>query len=350
MTYRDSNHLKSPISSRDRTALIKGLWNLQNALPENARYEDGAYLDYYLNQCTYAPQHEEHILVTSRSDMIELAKEIMNGASRDQLVRHLSLKYPESGEEMEVDRDVQINNSIDLAVRLVSMVDIGKPCCRYLSRQPLLWKHGSRQKFINDHFDKPIELGNNVKLGAFFNGRNLERIGRFRIDWTSNLADHLRCTGDGDKVVAIFHQATFLKHQESSILPPELVNETRATLALLFPQSDRQTSEWFKKLRSKTPCLDGQVVQCGALRPDDRRIEKFRFWHDRLVLLKEAFDETKPSTIPQFWYDRRNGVQWHTFWVAILVLILTVVFGVVQSVEGALQAYKAYYPTVAKAD
>ena len=59
---------------------------------------------------------------------------------------------------------------------------------------------------------------------------------------------------------------------------------------------------------------------------------------------------TKPSTISQFRYDRRNGVQWYTFWVAVLVLVLTVAFGVIQSIEGALQAYKAYYPTVVRAD
>ena len=51
-------------------------------------------------------------------------------------------------------------------------------------------------------------------------------------------------------------------------------------------------------------------------------------------------------TINQWWNDRRNGVQWYTFWVAVLVLILTIVFGMAQTVEGALQVYKAYHPTL----
>lgn len=63
------------------------------------------------------------------------------------------------------------------------------------------------------------------------------------------------------------------------------------------------------------------------------------------MMLKQAYDETTPRGLPQWWYDRRNGVQWYTFWTAIVVLVLTVFFGLVQSVEGAIQVYKAYHPS-----
>jgi hypothetical protein len=98
------------------------------------------------------------------------------------------------------------------------------------------------------------------------------------------------------------------------------------------------------------PDIDAQLIKCGRLTPDDRQIQRFVYWHERLGILKEIFDDTKPRTISQFWYDRRNGVQWYTFWVAVLVLILTVFFGVIQSIEGALQAYKAYRPTIVKVE
>ena len=35
-------------------------------------------------------------------------------------------------------------------------------------------------------------------------------------------------------------------------------------------------------------------------------------------------------------------MQWYTFWVAILVFVMTVFFGFVQSVEGALQVYLSW--------
>jgi uncharacterized protein YneF (UPF0154 family) len=41
-------------------------------------------------------------------------------------------------------------------------------------------------------------------------------------------------------------------------------------------------------------------------------------------------------------WDRRNTVQWCTFWLAILVIALTLLFGLVQSIEGGLQLYLAY--------
>ena len=134
--------------------------------------------------------------------------------------------------------------------------------------------------------------------------------------------------------------------QHSSLFPPGLITETLQTLALLFPQSDRKTQAWFLQKQSADALgLDSRLVQCGQLRADDRRIENFRFWHDRLVVLKQVFDESRPATLWQWWADRRNGVQWYTFWVAVLVLFLTVFFGLVQSIEGALQVYKAYHPT-----
>lgn len=99
---------------------------------------------------------------------------------------------------------------------------------------------------------------------------------------------------------------------------------------------------WYRKQQSLA-CLDANAIRCPRLRADDRQTDNFHFWRERLVILKQVFDEAEPSTISQWWYDRRKGPQWYTFWVAIAVLLLTVFFGIVQSIEGALQVYKAYH-------
>jgi hypothetical protein len=127
------------------------------------------------------------------------------------------------------------------------------------------------------------------------------------------------------------------------MFPEGFIDETLRTLALLFPQSDPKTRKWFRKL-SRTSNLDFQAVKCDRLRAIDRHIDNFAFWRDRLVVLKQVFDEAEPSTLSQWWCDRRNEVQWYTFWVAILVLVFTLVFGLVQCVEGALQIYIALRP------
>jgi hypothetical protein len=87
--------------------------------------------------------------------------------------------------------------------------------------------------------------------------------------------------------------------------------------------------------------------KCGRLSStssEDHQIKTFRYWHDRFVILKQVLDDTEPSTVKQWWRDRRKRVQWYTFWVAAMVLALAVLFGLVQCVEGGLQVWKTYYP------
>jgi len=130
-------------------------------------------------------------------------------------------------------------------------------------------------------------------------------------------------------------------------LPHDLVEETLRTLALLLPEHDRGVEKWFHahenkaQKRCKLP-LDPLARECGQLKMDERQIDKFQYWHDRLVILKQVFDEAEPRNIKQWWCDRRRHVQWYTFWVAALVLALTVFFGLIQCVEGGLQVWLAF--------
>jgi hypothetical protein len=114
------------------------------------------------------------------------------------------------------------------------------------------------------------------------------------------------------------------------------VEETLRTLALIFPQADRGTQKWHNK-QDEPEDLDRKVLKCGSAH---RQIDEYNYWHDRIVILKEAFDESRPLSIRQWWNDRRDVAQWYTIWV---VISLTVFFGLVQSIEGALQVYKAYH-------
>lgn len=125
------------------------------------------------------------------------------------------------------------------------------------------------------------------------------------------------------------------------IFPDSFVEETLRTLALLFPQNDRKSRHWLLGQISAHG-LDPSITRCGNIPAQNRRFEHFSFWHDRLIMLKQAFDESSPRGLRQWWNDRRNPVQWYTFWVAILVFVMTVLFGLVQSVEGALQVYLSW--------
>jgi hypothetical protein len=100
------------------------------------------------------------------------------------------------------------------------------------------------------------------------------------------------------------------RNSTNALLPEGLAEETLQTLALLFPSSDGETKKWFSRL-SVYGGLDKRIVQCGRLTTDHRQIDKFRFWRDRLVILKQVFDEAQPKSLLQWWHDRRNGVQWY---------------------------------------
>ncbi|KAK2033069.1 hypothetical protein LX32DRAFT_610940 [Colletotrichum zoysiae] len=180
-------------------------------------------------------------------------------------------------------------------------------------------------------------------LGKIFTARNLWLIGGLKIHWTTNLADHLRLS-DEDQTISIFHLQSFLQFNESfaePVFPDGLIKETLRTLALLFPQNDKNSRSWVKA-QIKYASLDPSLASCGVLSAQDRRFERFDFWRDRLIILKQAFDESSPRTLTQWWNDRRNSVQWYTFWVAIMVFFFTLLFGFIQSAEGALQVWLAW--------
>jgi hypothetical protein len=103
--------------------------------------------------------------------------------------------------------------SVDLAARLLSMVDIGSLQYGFSGSRQLVWNHGSLKEYIAGYFDIPPAIGHgHLKLPDIFKARTLDQIAGIEIFWTNNLADHLRMI-DEDKRVAIFHHVSFLECQ-----------------------------------------------------------------------------------------------------------------------------------------
>ncbi|KAB5516997.1 hypothetical protein GE09DRAFT_979415, partial [Coniochaeta sp. 2T2.1] len=226
------------------------------------------------------------------------------------------------------------------------MAEIGRHKYGISGWNPLPWgPQQTLRQAVQCHF-RPQKslLPDHQRLGSIFTARNIVNISGIKIKWTENIVDHL-LLADGDQTVFIFPYVGFLKHNQSflnPIYPVDFVEETLRTLSLLFPSNDTKSRIWLKgilKSNNEQQCPGKGLSTCGSLRSHECRFENFPYWHDRLVILKQAFDDSSPRTLNQWWNDRRNSVQWYTFWVAIMVFIMTVVFGVVQSVEGALQTY-----------
>lgn len=62
------------------------------------------------------------------------------------------------------------------------------------------------------------------------------------------------------------------------------------------------------------------------------------------MILKQIFDEKEPNTWLQWWHDKRRGLHRYPFLLAAAALALTIIVGIVQCVEGAIQVYKAFRP------
>ncbi|KAF4782371.1 hypothetical protein HER10_EVM0011452 [Colletotrichum scovillei] len=217
----------------------------------------------------------------------------------------------------------------------------------------LRWGSGSLKDCVRAHLEDLPHLNiEGIRFPKSFNAWSLFTIGGIKIEVTDNLADHLLLIEDeNDLRVLIFHHVSFLRCHQSSFYPQGFLKETEDTLQLLFPEAEfgglgrskRRRSSWLQKLLSKQPCLpaDWRLGASGTLHAEARRIERFNFWRNRLVVLKQAYDDATPRTLTQWWYDRRNRVIWCTFWLAILVLVLGALVGVVQCVQGGLQVSKS---------
>ncbi|KAI1202030.1 hypothetical protein F5X97DRAFT_330906 [Nemania serpens] len=230
-------------------------------------------------------------------------------------------------------------------------MSIGEPPLGIAGPNTIRWSTGTLREFAELHFGPgagPRLQPDKPQIGRIFTALNLRKIGGMRIAWTRNLADHLRLVDD-DRSVSVFDCVAFLRFQERCVVgssrqqlfPPGFVDETLRTLSLLLPQNDGKTQAWVGA-QIEEHGLDPLLAECGSLATHERRFENFNYWNNRLVILKQALDESRPRTLSQWWFDRRNGVQWYTFWVAILVFLVTIFFGLVQSIEGALQVYLSW--------
>lgn len=118
------------------------------------------------------------------------------------------------------------------------------------------------------------------------------------------------------------------------LIPISVLKETILSLNLLFPHWDTFT-ENFMLQHDQTFHLDGPFNESRPLSLSD-----FDHWRDRLLELYQIF-HSPPVGWTQLWADRRNPLQWYTFWIAIVILVLTVVFGIISSVTAIMQTYLA---------
>ena len=236
-------------------------------------------------------------------------------------------------------------NSIFLAVRLWLMLNVGSSVLFPGRSSPEWSEDQSLNNFIDSCFPAS-EWGPRLTQWPFsLNAYNLERVGGFDLVWTDHLADHLYLNEDLG-TISVYHHVQALRgllHPKSpdQALPDRLLLETLQTLALIIPRANPDCKAWFEKVYTKhAENIDHDAGDVGLLHWA-RSPEKYKFWGQRLITIKMAYDASEPKNLAQWWHDRRRRVEWYTFWVAVLVVFLTIVFGLIQSITGVMQVYYA---------
>ncbi len=198
--------LEHPVPKANQEQVVQ---LLSGATAPNQTVSLQAYFSYYTEQCRTAHHACAGLGVKTHQEVVDLSTKLASASTRAEIVADLVNKQPVGSQPGKSD---YIESAVDLAVRLMLMVDVGEfqGAGVFMAGKRLLWAQGTLTEFVHSLFSpQATERG---KVSALFTARNLSRIAGFKVELTTNLADHLRFR-DSDMTVTVFHHATFLGHQ-----------------------------------------------------------------------------------------------------------------------------------------
>ena len=246
--------------------------------------------------------------------------------------------------------DSQRQRSIELAARLCLMIHMESPIGPTVPSTPLIWTDDMPlTEAFKLWFPKCLAPSRKDKasVASELTVVNLRKLRGVDVLWTPNLKDHLEYQEKTGTLQIFSHKICLQSHWEleqqeikqrpgqkktDSIFPDGLLDETIRTLDLLFPFGDDRTKKYLED--------DGQVFYGLSLPRHSQFVSAdlsdFQYWRDRLAVLYDVLDRP-PSRIPGMWTDRRNPMQWWTFWLAVFFSTLTLVFGIAGLILGFKQ-------------
>ena len=293
---------------------------------------DNAYESFFTRYallCKLAANKDREVEKMTHWHLVEIIALLKNRGSTREKVAATVMQDPVVANSESLARTL-----VDLAAGLWLMLSISNYPGDISYDEPIIWSdhetltenlYETQQGLIKKTFPHLYSSTDMVKLPQAFTAAHLEQIGGIEVIWTSNLADHLLLKDDDTKLM-LFHQISILqfhKRSPTTLLPKGLVDETIRSISLLIPPVLGEPNPWFQQQRKKNS-IDAQAGVCDRLNSSERQIENFVYWRDRLVLLKRTFDDAEPRNISQLWWDDRKKTQWFTFWVAVLVFVMTV--------------------------
>lgn len=288
----------------------------------------------------------------------------------DVLRRNAELRRPEIRQQL-LERfnssdDLCLDRSINLAIRLWLMINVQDAEFGGLRHEAtcVQWDDESRLRdFLQSLFPRSRWQisAQSSRLGPHFTAAFMQRVCGLTIEWTTSLHDHLlldrrrkalkvypyKChlqalieseMKSNDKKGYVWRIITYPVVKTYRLprrpIPLSVLEETRMSLDLLFPFWDDET----KALLGKEE--QGFHEQGPFKVTTAPTLLDFEHWRDRLLELYEEIFQSPPVSWAQLWRDRRSPQQFWTFWIAIMILILTL-FSTIASIVQAWASVKA---------
>jgi len=319
------NQLKS-LSRVEKLVFVGRIWPRSSLTPEN--FDERAYdsfFQYLGDELGPLYQHRLRFAAEtfdSTSDLIQF----LSDHRSETLSRLLQLATERF---LNVD-DAAVQRSLELTVRLWLTVNVNStilavgPISAY--EHPLDWSQDvSLSALIDKQFKKSsVGLNSNIKsrIDPAITAAYLVNVCGMKIRWTNILSDHLRFNRKSQILAVYKHKIYLLNHLKSEDgcpIPKEVLEETLDTLNLLFPFGHSST----KKLLYREN-LSGFYGLGSYNRDRELDLTRYKYWREELCELIEASNEP-PRSWRQLLIDRRNMMDWAAFWIAVMVLLLTLV-------------------------
>ncbi|KAK8112657.1 hypothetical protein PG984_013183 [Apiospora sp. TS-2023a] len=321
---------RGPVSHQVKCDISRNLFNAEYRSGQDPDWESYyAYFDRELRHLAIGVAScQPYNILQSHHDIIHVHKIIKsNKHNPKHEVRRLLRGYYAQAE------DNLIESAIDLTVRLWLMVNVRSQTSLHRMPQKLsvAWDNSaSLTDLVGSLFQpsrQPLDPSRS-RLVPLFTAWSMSQLCGLQIRWTDSLEDHLRLDLRAKELWIFPFKVFLLKHMEMqekggenkcSVFPKGLLQETITTLNLLFPHWDPNTQNF---LSTQNQTFHAIPPFAGPRRLD---LNEFDYWRDQLTELYERVYLAPADSWRQLWADRRNPHQWWTFWVAVVVLVLSVI-------------------------
>ncbi|KAI0856489.1 hypothetical protein F4860DRAFT_492847 [Xylaria cubensis] len=231
-----------------------------------------------------------------------------------------------------------IYRSLELAARLWLTVTVDSfqltSSLMNINPRSITWKdRDSLEGTISAYFEPKSLPSQGGRIRPVLTMAYLEARHGFQVRWTHNLAEHLIIDWKYRTVAVYEHLICLWNHLESSrpqVIPRAILEEAIDTINLLFPSESKETQDYLRK-HGRTFWKLGYCKGKRAL-----EVGRYFYWQDSVQQLVGIIEE--PTTgLQQFRLDkeRKNMLEFASFWTAAVVAFLTVlsiVFGTVATV------------------